>query len=262
MDSTDEEATELLLVAIRRADALAAISDGPLRRAELEAVIDVSRTTAHRIIRSLTGHSLVERTSDGLVLTPLGEVVAREVESVCSTFRAARRLEPFLNAFAPTPFDFEVDAFADATVTTPGPGDPYRPVSRFMELLSASDTLRGFDTTSVAPVFVDEIRAEILGGMRTSIVYLPQVVEQIADSHPDQLREAVESGQLELYTSDDLPCGLALFDDRVGLGVYDEETGMLTAFADTDDPDAVRWGERLYEHYLDGATRFAVDADG
>jgi hypothetical protein len=42
------------------------------------------------------------------------------------------------------------------------------------------------------------------------------------------------------------PYGLAIFDDRVGIGGYDEETGLLQVFADTESPIAREWAERVF----------------
>lgn len=249
---------ELLDVSLQRADALEALRSGPLRRSEIETKLDVSRTTAHRIARALADHGFVERIDGRYALTPFGEVAAAEVERVRTAFAAADRLRPFLDAVADTPFELDVSWFADSEVTTSGPGDPYAPVEQFMKLLSETDSLRGFDTTSVAPIFVDEIREEILDGMATSVVYLPTVAAQIAESYPEELADAMASNDLQLYTRESLPFGLALFDDRVGLGAYDDRTGMLTVFVDTDDPRALAWGERLYEYYRDDADLFEL----
>ena len=246
----------LLKVSVQRMDTLDALWSRPLRRAELESELDVSRTTAHRIVRSLTDHGLIERTDGRYGLTEFGEIATAEIFRVRTNFEAADALRPFLDAIADTPFDFDVSSFAQAVVTTSGPGDPYAPISRFMELIPGTDTLRGFDTTSIAPVFVDEIRQEILGGMQVSVVYLPETAAQIADSYPDELGSSMESGNMELFTSESLPFGLALFDDRIAIGAYDGETGMLTVFADTDDAEAIEWGERLYEYYLEAADPF------
>lgn len=245
-----------LAVAVQRADALAAFRDGPLRRAEVESELDVSRTTAHRIVTALTDHGFAERVDGACALTPFGEFAAAEVARVRRRFAAADVLRPFLDDIASAPVDFEASWFADADVVESLPGDPYAPLERFISLVKATDSLRGFDTTSIAPVFVDDIRAEVVGGMRTSIVYQPSVVAQIADSYGDELADAFASGYLELFTHDALPFGLALFDDRVGLGAYDDRTGMLSVFVDTDDPDAYAWGERLYETYRDEAASF------
>lgn len=256
MGSQFGESSELLVVSIQRADVLKALSVRPLRRAEIEETVDVSRTTAHRIARSLTDHGLVERTDAGFVLTPLGEAIAAEVNRVQDTVKVAANLQPILEALSETAFVLDVSLFTDAVITASKPGDPYAPVSRFMELLTETETLRGFDTTSIAPLYVDEIRDEILGGMETSVIYQPAVAQQIADSYPDELDEARESDRLELFTSESLPFGLALYDERIGVGAYDSDTGMLKIFVDTDNPEAIKWGESLYEYYRNDADPF------
>jgi predicted transcriptional regulator len=128
-----------------------------------------------------------------------------------------------------------------------------------MSLLRASSTLRGFDTTTIAPVFVEDIRNQILGGMETEILYLPETATEIVSSYPEQYRDAVDSGSLTILTDDDLPFGLALFDDRVAIGGYDDETGMLRVFVDTDDPAAYAWGEQLFRTYRERATPLTED---
>lgn len=256
IDKKDEDVSQLLRVTLQRADTLAAFRDNPLRRAEVESELDVSRTTAHRIVTVLTEHELAERVDGGYALTAFGEFAAEEILRVRRRFEAADRLRPLLDAIASAPADFEVSWFANSSVVESSPGDPYAPLERFIELVKVTDSLNGFDTTSIAPMFVEDIRAEVVGGMQTSIVYQPSVVEQLADNYGDELADAMDSGHLELFTHGELPFGLALFDERIGVGAYDERTGMLSAFVDTDDPDAYVWGQQLYETYRDEAVPF------
>ena len=51
---------------------------------------------------------------------------------------------------------------------------------------------------------------------------------------------------MTLRTREDLPYGLALFDDRVGIGGYDETPGLMQGFVDTDAPIARERIERVY----------------
>ncbi len=81
-----------------------------------------------------------------------------------------------------------------ATITTQAVGDPCRPLRRFVSLLQDSGTLRGFDTTSIAPMYAHEIRASIFDGMQTEIVYLPTVVDQILSDHSEEIDDAIGSG--------------------------------------------------------------------
>ncbi|WP_458209367.1 helix-turn-helix transcriptional regulator [Haladaptatus sp. NG-SE-30] len=254
----DDGVSELVITAVRRATTLRALQSSPLTRSELQAEIGVSRTTTHRIVRGLRNDSLVERTNGRYELIPLGRVVAGEVERLKTTIEVAVRLEPVLPSLDET--DLDIELLTDATITVPEAGDPYGPVRRFVTLLSDSETLRGFDTTSIAPMYVDEIRDNILDGMQTEIVYLPEVIEQILMNYRESIDDAVESGQLELLVHDDLPFGLSLFDDRVGIGGYDD-MGVLRVFADTDDSDVREWAESLYEQYHAEATPFREHSD-
>jgi len=239
---------DLSVEAMKRADALSALFDGPMDRAELMATLDVSRTTVHRLVRGLEARDLLVQEGDEFTLSTFGRTVAAEVVTYRRRVTAAQRLQPFFETLTHPLADIEVDLFADATLTESKPTNPYAPVARFMDLLRESETLRGFDTTTVAPIYVEDIRSEILGGMETDVVYLSAVVEEMVAAYPDAIAAAAESGQLTLSTHDDLPFGLAIFDDRVGLGGYDE-TGLLSVFVDTDAPAAREWTLDRYRDY-------------
>lgn len=45
--------------------------------------------------------------------------------------------------------------------------------------------------------------------------------------------------------------GLAIFDDRVGGAGYDERTGTMRVFVDSDSAIARGWAERVFETYRD-----------
>lgn len=108
MDESPREVADLLDTFLQRADALDALGSGLLRRAEIEPKLDISRTTAHRVIRALADHGIVEKAEGGYVLTPFGEIAAAEVGRIRGTFAAADCLRPFLDAVAETPFELEV----------------------------------------------------------------------------------------------------------------------------------------------------------
>ncbi|WP_255198495.1 helix-turn-helix transcriptional regulator [Halorarius litoreus] len=248
--SPDDEA--LPVEAIKRGTVLRVLREGPMDRAGLMAALDVSRTTIHRIVRSLEAQELIRQDGHEFELSAFGRTVADEVATYRRRVLAARRIQPFLETVPE--IDIDVGLFETARVTQMQPTNPYGPVARFMQLLTDSGTLYGFDTTTVAPIYVDEIRAEIVGGMETDVVYLPAVIEDMVGTYADELEAALDSGLLTLSKHGGLPFGLAIFDDRVGLGGYDDETGMLRVFVDTDDPAARDWALDLYEQYRVEAT--------
>ncbi|KAB1190607.1 hypothetical protein GJR96_16770 [Haloferax sp. MBLA0076] len=261
MGTGGSEDNNLPIAALKRADALAALLDGPLERSDLMETLDVSRTTIHRIVRGLESKELLVQDGVEFKLSPFGETVAREVTAYRRRITAAQRLQPFFETLTDRSVELEAGLFDGATMTESKPTNPYAPVARFMELLRDSRSLHGFDTTTVAPIYVEEIRDEILGGMETDVVYLSAVVEEMVETYPDAIANAVDAGQLTLSTHDDLPFGLAIFEDRVGLGGYDE-TGLLSVFVDTDSSEARDWAMETYQRYRDEAEQLdALSSD-
>lgn len=241
---------ERLIELVRRVPVLEALQkERTMDRRELERHLDVSKSTVHRFTQSLRESGLVERANDGFVLTPLGEVCAEEIISFRSSIETAWKLEPILSTANTHRVDIDIDAFTDATVTTAEPGNPYRPVNRFMSLVSETDTLRSLDPASINPLQLDDLHERIVEGMEADIIFPPAVVEELLTANPQRARTAFESGNLTLRIHDDLPFGLTLCDNRIGIGVYDDTVGILRTYADTDDPAAYKWANRIYAEY-------------
>lgn len=250
-----DAADALSVEAIKRADALAAIEGDGVTRADLMESLGVSRTTVHRLVRNLEELDFLAGDGDRYVLTPLGRAIRRATERYRDAVSATVHLEPLLTALGDCDVAFDVEAFAGATVTVAEQGDPYGPVNRFTDLLAETASLRGFDTASISPTYAEDVQQRILDGLSVELIYESAVVERIAGQYPDLAAAAFERETIDIRIHDDVPFGLALSDQRVGIGAYDDQTGQLLVFVDSDDPAAYAWGEQLFERYRDEATR-------
>lgn len=243
---------DLLRTAVTRKEALAALADEPHHRRDLQERLGVSKTTCHRIVRALDERGLVRRTDRGYELTELGIAVAGQVDRFEANVRLAYQLEPLLDAFETAAADLDVELFADATITRPRPDDPTAPAHRYLELFREADTVRTLDRSSfLPPLYIREIVDSVIEGAVTAEAILPTSVvrtriEEFTDTHR-RLAEAADRSGYRLY--DTVPFGITLFDDRVGLRAYDDETGSVLVFADTDDPETVDWARAVYRHY-------------
>ena len=243
--TTDEQ-----LDVLRHGDLLATlVTDGPLDRRDIEAKLGVSRATSHRFTRWLAEKSYAERVDGSYALTGRGEVAAEAVISFERKLRTADRLAPLLELICDDHEEFVVEPFSDAVVTVATPADPYAPVTRFLSLLRDSDTFRGFNTTHMFPPGIADVYDDVFEGRDVELIYLPDVVESLRAQDPERFERALEAGHLTLRTRDALPYGLALFDDRVGIGGYDEETGAMKVFVDADTLIAREWAARAYETF-------------
>ena len=192
---------------------------------------------------------LVERREGEFHLTGYGEVVVDETFRFERNVRAGQRLTPLLDSICAFHREFVVGPFADATVTVADPEDPYRPINRFVSLARESETFRGFNTTQMVPLSMDGFHRELLENTETEIVSLPDTIETLLDTYPERTSDAMERGRLRLRSREALPYGLAIFDDRVGIGGYDDDTGVLRVFVDTDATIAREWAEGVFDLY-------------
>ncbi|MFC7223920.1 MULTISPECIES: helix-turn-helix transcriptional regulator [Halalkalicoccus] len=242
----DRVDTDLLGDIVRHGPVLEVLLEGPLDRGEIEARLDVSRATSHRYTQWLDEQGFIEKADSRFRLTWLGEVIAEEILRFETNVRTAHRLTPLLDVICEDHREFVVEPFVDATVTVAEPADPYGPVERFLSLVNESETFRGFNTTHMAPLVLGEFHQRVFDATDTEIIYLPHIAEKLFETYPERAKDAIEDGHLTLRTRDQLPYGLALFEERVGIGGYDESTGLMQVFVDTDAPIAREWAERVY----------------
>lgn len=256
MDKNLAVDTAALITLVRRAPALAALRKQPLDRRDLQECLDVSKPTVHRLTRTLGEKGLVEKPDGRFALTGMGEAVADVVAEFTRSVETAHRLAPLLDILQHPYSTIDVAAFADATVTTAEPSDPYHPMRRYYSLIEQTGTLRGFDTTTLSPEYIDAIHQQIRNGMETEIVYPPTVAARLLSAHPERIEELFESGHLVLRIHPDLSHGLTIFDERIGISSYCETTGALRTFIDTNSFAAREWAETVYESYWTEAERF------
>lgn len=244
-----EDDPDLLIDLLRRSPLLEELQSGRLDRQELQDRLDVSRATSHRHTRLLGELGVIERTDGEFQLTESGQLLTDVLVRFKEEATAALQLAPVLEAVQAAPIEIDVEAFAGATVTGAEHGDPYGPVARFLALVQETEALRGIDTDLIAPLYISDIQERIVNGMKTEVIAIPDVTEEILASSPEKCFDACVSGYLTVQLHDELPFGLALFDDRVGIGVHEGDTRSLRVFVDTDSPVVREWAEAVYQLY-------------
>lgn len=239
----------LLIDLLRRSPLLEELRGDAFDRGELQERLGVSRSTSHRHTRLLGELGVIERTDGEFHLTESGELLTDAIVRFKQEATSALQLAPVLRAVEDAPVDIDAAAFTGSTVTSTEHGDPYSPLARFVALVRETETLYGFDMDAIAPLYVEDVQRRIVNGMETEDITRPGAVQNALDGYPDKCMEACASGHLTVKLHDDLPFALAMFDERVGIGVYGRDARTLRAFADTGSPEVREWAEAVYEAY-------------
>ena len=158
MGAEDLPERDFLLEVVKRAPMLASLREASLSPRDLQANLDVSKSTVHRNATSLTESGLLTKADGEYTLTELGRSVADVVSRFETDMETIVRLSPMLDPVSGVEPPCPIDAFADATITTTERGDPFGPMGRFLSLVSQTDSFRMADSHTIAPAYIDEIR--------------------------------------------------------------------------------------------------------
>lgn len=240
---------DVLIDLIRRSPLLEELRGDAFARAELQDRLNVSRSTSHRHTKLFGEMDVIEKANGEFRLTESGKLLTDAMVRFKREADSALQLAPVLEAIQDAPVEINSEAFAGATVTNTERGDPYSPMARFVALVRETETLHGFDMDAIAPLYLNEIRQRIIDGMETKDIGLPEATKNALDDYPEKCTQACASGYLEIRLHDDLPFGLAIFDDRVGIGARERDTRALRVFVDTGSPEVREWAETVFEVY-------------
>ncbi len=252
MKNSFEAETDELIRILRHRHVFAELQDGALERRQLEDRLSVSRATSHRYVRTLEELGLIAKTDGLYVLTDLGTDIAATVATFETEVGTRLRLAPMVELMRDVMPSVDIAAFEDATITSVEHGDPFAPLTRFVSLVQETETLRGINTCRIAPTYMDEFQERILDGMQTELIDLPRILADIMERYPEKCVQVCVSENLILWVHEDrdaLPFGLVLFDDRVGIGLFDTTKGTLEAFIDTDNRAGIEWATAVYTRY-------------
>lgn len=250
----DESESKNLIEFARRVSTFDAFLDSVTTKRELAEAISVSRPTAHRIITSFEDAEILVQSPEGYELTRFGEIVASSVTTYRDEISLATSLKPLMNEL-PDDIDFDHHLFEGAVVTEATYDDPFRPMNRFIELFKGATRIKGFNKSFLEPMYIDLAHDQIADGMESDIIYESKVLELVLEEYPNIAQAALDNERMRASVHDDLPIALAIFEDRIGLGVHTESMGTPISWIDTDNPEAIAWGEALFDRYAAKATR-------
>jgi predicted transcriptional regulator len=183
--------------------------------------------------------------------TRLGEVVASGMEELIERIETERKLRDVWHWLPDEVRDSTVEEWAAMTVTVAEPDAPYRPVNRFESLLESTNELRLVrpEIALMEPCF-DVLVQLIEEEVEVVLVARPDSHTYFLSTYPERSSAMMERDCFTVLEYDDLPpYGTGILDDRVVISCYVEDSGMVRALVDTDEPAVREWALSVYDTY-------------
>lgn len=247
---------DFLALMARRGDLLRLLGARPREKLELEAELDVSRSTIDRAIRDLEARDFVTRTPDGYRQTLSGRLALAEYDRFTGRIQGICESSTVLASLA-RETDVDLAMLEDATVARADRTSPHRPLEELYGLVEVADSVTGF-APAIHPQQVETYRTRIEEhGMTADLVVTDGVVERLLADYADAFATVVETDDVRLrVTAEELAYSLTIAETPDGpvaaIMVYADDG--IRGCIHNDEPAAIRWARDRFERVAADAT--------
>ena len=254
MESALEE-VEFLTLSPNRVAALRRLTEEPRTRRELVELTDASQPTLGRILSDFEERAWIERDGSTFRATVTGELVSQGFDSLIDILETDMELRPVVRWLPAEAITFDLTHLTSATITTPSRVRPNAPVKRALDLVGDAGTVRivsyAFNEQSL-----EVIAERTAAGTQTfEGVFSASAIDALADDSQlrERLRELLTADGASIRITDEsVPVAMTVADDVVHLFLRDD-SGILRASVDVDEPEVSAWASELFDHYWEGA---------
>ena len=256
------ELVSFLTRAPNRVATLEALADGPATRAAVQERTGIPRATLSRILADCRRRELLERDGHDFALTPMGELLAAELDALLEAVAAMQRLSAVRGWLNIDDFDFPVARLGDADVVLPSESDPLAPIRRAEALLAEGRRVRAVANSMIPGCLEAVWRAGTAGRQTLQWVTTPDALDVIA-ADPELSRQTgdlLESPDANCHVhAEGVPQALFVVDDTVFTPVKDD-AGNIRGHVETADGVIREWAEATIDRYVAEAERIGVEA--
>lgn len=245
----------LLETVARRACVIKHLMEDRADKRELEATLDVSRTTVDRAVSSLSEVGCIAQRDGKWHVTLFGQLAYEEYEQLTANYEALTAAQPLLSHL-PLEAPVDVDLLADAEISLAEPPAPHGLVTQLEDLLEHSDQIRGLSPValpSYVPLFYHHI---VERGVETDLILDSDLVEYLWATHSREMDGVLDTDNGMIWWLEQKPpFGFVLIDaEVVWFAVYDED-GSLKGTLINDTDAAVTWATEAFHSYRQQAER-------
>lgn len=234
----------------KRRNLLMLLNNGPHEWDDIKRILKVTSTGMLPQIKILEEEHLIERHDRRFSLTPIGKVLTARMEPLVRTMEVLDKNRKFWHehdmGVLPHEVLLNIGDLGNYQIIEVPDEDLFN-INPFLQNLAQSKIIKGISHT-VHPKFPEFFTALAKKGVRSSLIFTPNVYRIVSDNYNDMLEEYLICKNASLYVSkENLKFSFAVSDSYFSLSLF-YTTGIFDSKHDviSRDPSALRWGDHIF----------------
>jgi predicted transcriptional regulator len=218
-------------------------------------------------IRGLERQGLIEAVNYEYRLTPLGGVVATNVEGFVQLIGGIDQNHTFFTGHdlsdIPAAFLLRIGDLYNAEPKQDTTTDMFYVYSHYLEILKDATYIHGISSVA-SPGLARFIAEKVVTGIPVDLVVNHEVVQLLTkEPYAANMQGLAGHPNFSVWvTGENLRVGLTVTDKHLSLGLFKKDTNLYDSSSDlfSSDPRAVEWGESLFQYYKERSTHLDIAA--
>ena len=247
------ELLNIISASDKRRNLLILLNRGPREWDEIKQILQVTSTGMLPQIKILEEEHLIEREGRKFFLSPVGKVLATQMEPLIRVMDVFDRNRKFWQehniGVLPHEILINIGDLGDYQIVEVPDEDLFN-INPFLQNLANARTIKGISHT-VHPKFPEFFTALAKKGAASSLIFTPNVFKIVSENYPDLLRQYLGYKTCTLYVSNEnLKFSFAVSDSYFSISLF-YTSGIFDSKHDvtSHDPSALRWGDQIFSYY-------------
>jgi predicted transcriptional regulator len=249
------ELLNIISASDKRRNLLILLTRGPHEWDDIKRILNVTSTGMLPQIKILEEEHLIGRDGRKFFLTPIGKVLATQMDPLIRTMEVLERNKKFWHehdlSVLPHEILLHIGELGDYQIIE-NPDVELFDVNTFLKNISTSTVLKGISHT-VHPRYPSFFLSLAKKGVGTSLILTPEVFRVIKEKYRDMLEEWLECKNAHLFVPhEDIRFSFVVTDTYFSIslfytsGAFDSKNDCVSF-----DPSARVWGNRIFDYFLE-----------
>lgn len=189
-------------------------------------------------------------------VTPKGRLLYDKITSLFELFDlmddVQPELEPFLEVVTKAGVEMDREVLrelTDAEIYTTTSTNLFGVYPEYIDFISEVDRIRGI-TWVWSQLFLDSYYTFLVEeDKEVEFIFTPEVTETLIESHTEEWREMLETGNLTVFERDIFPFGITIVENGVAWGYFEPERGAHEYELMTESETVRDWAVDVFEKY-------------